>query len=123
MANTGDNYGAPDVAKPVGSNALGMALGISGLVIGILALLFSFIPCIGVLAFWPGVAAAGLSAAGIFLSVRSKGLPIAALIISLISVGIAYYQGEQAKKVAEEVKKQGEELEKDLKERKKKESE
>jgi hypothetical protein len=90
----------------VKSNATGLALGISGLVLGVLALLFSFIPCVGVLAFWPGIVASALSVLGLVLSIRSKGLPIAALLVSLASVGIAYWQGERAAKVAGDVKQQ-----------------
>jgi hypothetical protein len=89
---------------PVKSNATGMALGISGLVIGILALLFSFIPCLGALAFWPGVVAVVLSALSVVTSVRAKGLAIAALVVSISSTGVAYWQWTRVKDVGEDLK-------------------
>jgi hypothetical protein len=93
------------------SNAAGLVLGICGVVLGVAALLFAFIPCLGALAFWPGVVAVILSLLGLFLSVRAKALPIIALVVSLAGTGVAYWQGERVKQAAEELKK---ELEKKL---------
>jgi hypothetical protein len=91
-------------SQPAKSNAAGLTLGIIGLVLGVAALLFSFIPCLGAIAFWPGVAACVLSLLGIFLSVRAKALPIIALVISLAGSGIAYWQSTRAEAFAKEAK-------------------
>src|SRR5262249_53879982 len=65
------------------NNDAGLILGIVGLVFGTMTLLFSFIPCLGVLAFWPGIVAALISALGLFVSVRSRAIPATALVFSL----------------------------------------
>jgi hypothetical protein len=73
----------------------GKGLGIAGLIIGIIALLISFIPLFGIIAVYVGGLALILSIIGLILAVQkkaSKGLIIAALIISALSVGIAYWQ-------------------------------
>ncbi len=79
----------------VNNSGVGRGLGIAGFVVGIIALLLSFIPCTGVLAFFPGIIALGLSATGLGLTVNSKGskgLIIAALIISITGTGNAIYK-------------------------------
>jgi hypothetical protein len=104
---------------PAKGGAAGLALSIIALVLGTLALLFSFIPCLGYLAIYPGVVAIILSGLGLFLSVRGKGLPATALAVSVLSVGIAYWQGTRAEKVATDLEKglkqAGENVEKGLK--------
>jgi hypothetical protein len=98
-----DDYDpGPGAGPAVPSNAAGLTLSIIGLVFGTCALLFSFIPCLGYLALYPGIVATILSAIGLFVSTRSKALPITALVVSVLSVGIAYWQGERIKKAAEE---------------------
>ena len=76
------------------SNA-GQGLGIAGLVLGIITLIISFIPCIGVWAILPGIVAIVLSAIGFSQATKAnaaKGLVIAALIISIIGTAIASWQ-------------------------------
>src|SRR6056297_3318303 len=76
------------------SNA-GQGLGIAGLVLGIIALIISFIPCLGVWAILPGIVAIVLSAIGFSQANKAnaaKGLVIAALIISIIGTAIAAWQ-------------------------------
>jgi len=74
----------------------GQGLGIAGLVIGIIAVFVSFIPCIGLLALLPGVVAVVLSAIALNQANRgngAKGLIIAALVISIFGTTIAAVWG------------------------------
>ncbi|MFC2104696.1 hypothetical protein ACFLS4_05010 [Bacteroidota bacterium] len=76
------------------SNA-GQGLGIAGLVLGIIALIISFIPCLGMYALIPGIVAVILSAVGFTQASKAnakKGLIIAALIVSLVGTAIAGWQ-------------------------------
>ena len=73
----------------------GQALGIAGFVLGLLALIISFIPCLGMYALFPGLIAIVLSAIGMSQASKagaSKGLIIAALVISILGTLIAGYQ-------------------------------
>lgn len=77
------------------SNA-GQGLGIAGLVLGIIALLISFIPCVGLFALVPGAIAIVLSAIALMQAKKanaSKGLIIAALVISILGTSIAAIWG------------------------------
>jgi hypothetical protein len=70
----------------------GQGLGIAGFVLGIVALIVAFIPCVGVLALIPGIIAITLS--GIAYSQArkgngAKGLIIAALVISILGTAVA----------------------------------
>lgn len=95
------------------SNA-GQGLGIAGLVLGIIALVISFIPCIGLYALVPGVIAIVLSAVALSQAKNAnaaRGLIIAALVISIIGTSIAALQGlvfnsvfNLGKSMAEQVK-------------------
>jgi len=76
------------------SNA-GLGLGIAGLVLGIIALIVSFIPCFGTVALVPGAIAIILSAIALVLANKanaSKGLIIAALVVSILGTAIAALQ-------------------------------
>lgn len=71
---------------------VGQGLGIAGFVLGIIALLTAPIPCVGLLALIPGVLGIILSVAGYLQANQangSKGLIIAALVISIIGTSIA----------------------------------
>ena len=100
------------------SNA-GQGFGIAGLVLGIIALIISFIPCLGMWAIIPGIIAIVLSAIGFSQANKAnakKGLVIAALVISIVGTAIAGWQfyvfrnapskleqfGKEFKKVIEE---------------------
>jgi hypothetical protein len=98
-----DDYD-PRPAAAVASNAAGLTLSIVGLVFGTLALLFSFIPCIGALALWPGIVALVLSGIGLFVSVRAKALPITAVAVSALSIGFALWQQARVDKVIDKGK-------------------
>ena len=70
-------------------------LGIGGLVLGIFALIISFVPCLGAYAMFPGIIAVIISAVGLFLASKEKlgkGLLIAALSISILGCIIAGWQ-------------------------------
>ncbi|MCX6257786.1 MAG: hypothetical protein NTW49_07835 [Bacteroidia bacterium] len=82
----------------------GKALGIAGFVLGIMALLLSFIPYIGVIAIIPGGMGIIFSAVGIVQATRNNGrngLLLAALIVSIIAVMMASVWGHN---LAEKVK-------------------
>ncbi|NJO89199.1 MAG: hypothetical protein HC831_09775 [Chloroflexia bacterium] len=84
----------------------GKGLGIAGLIIGIIALLVSFIPFFGMLSIYIGGLALLLSIIGLILAVSkkaSKGLIIAALIISALATGIAAWQISKITEIATEV--------------------
>lgn len=73
----------------------GQGLGIAGFVLGLTALIISWIPCLGTWAFLPGVVAIVLSAIALVQANKgngAKGLIIAALVVSIIGTGVAGYQ-------------------------------
>lgn len=70
----------------------GQVMGIIGIVLGILSLVVAFIPCIGIVAIFPGMLAIVFSVISISQATRGngkKGLGIVSLIISVASVVIA----------------------------------
>lgn len=70
----------------------GQGLGIAGLILGIIAFLIAFIPCVGLLALIPGIIAIVLSVIGLSQANRgdgTKGVIIAALVISIIATSVA----------------------------------
>lgn len=78
---------------PTPNSNPGKGMGIAGLVLGILAAIFSLIPCVGMWAIIPGIIGVILSA----LSMKqvgdggSKGMAIGGLICSIIGIAIACY--------------------------------
>jgi hypothetical protein len=71
----------------------GQGLGIAGLVVGIIALIFAFIPCFGFVAIIPGIIAIVLSAVGLSQATREnaqRGIIIAALIISILGTSLGF---------------------------------
>lgn len=74
----------------------GKGLGLAGMIIGILALIFSLIPFFGIAALYLGVPGLILSVIAFFMA-RSgnnpnKGMIITGIILNLVAVGIAGYQ-------------------------------
>ncbi len=70
----------------------GQTFGIVGLILGLIALLLSFIPCIGMFALIPGVMAIIFSILSLNQANQgngNKGLPIAALVVSVMATLIA----------------------------------
>ncbi|MBA2610631.1 MAG: hypothetical protein H0U95_01580 [Bacteroidetes bacterium] len=71
----------------------GKGLGIAGLVLGILAAIISFVPCLGVWAILPGVIGLILSAISMKQAGSGpKGMAIAGLICSIIACCLGGYQ-------------------------------
>ncbi|NOY38513.1 MAG: hypothetical protein GXO83_13185 [Chlorobi bacterium] len=73
-------------------NTAGQGFGIAALVLGIIALLIAFIPCIGMLALIPGVIGIVFAIVGLNQAAQAnaaKGLVVAALVISILGTTIA----------------------------------
>jgi hypothetical protein len=89
-------------------------LGLIGMILGILALVISFVPCLGVYAVVPGVTGIIFSIIG--LKKINKGMAIAGLICSLLGTGVASYQYYVLSQVANdpEVQKSFDELEESM---------
>lgn len=78
---------------PSNPNA-GKGMGIAGLVLGILAAIFSFIPCVGMWAIVPGIVGvilSGLSLKQAGEANAPKGMAIGGLICSVVGIVIACY--------------------------------
>lgn len=84
-------------------------LGLIGLILGILAAVISFIPCLGIYAVFPGFIGIILSSIG--LRKVKKGLAIAGLICSVIGTGVASWQIYEINQVSPELEKELKELE------------
>ena len=73
----------------------GQGLGVAGLVIGILAVILAFIPCIGWIAIIPGVIALALSLVAFSQANKGnggKGVIIGALVVSIIAISVGIIQ-------------------------------
>jgi len=73
----------------------GQGLGVAGFVIGLIALILSFIPCLGMWALIPGVIALVFSAVAFSQANRAnaaRGLIISALVLSILATSIAAWQ-------------------------------
>ena len=85
----------------------GKGLGIAGLVLGILAAVVSFVPCLGMYAMFPGIIGLVLSIISIIQANKAgaaKGMAIAGLVWSLVGIAIAGWQYSKLKAVGEELK-------------------
>jgi hypothetical protein len=83
------------MSEEITKSSAGQGLGIAGLIVGIIALIISFIPCLGMFALIPGIIALILSGIGVMIATKkngAKGITIAALVISALACGIAGYQ-------------------------------
>jgi membrane-bound ClpP family serine protease len=70
-------------------------LAIIALVLGIVALVFSFVPCLGMYAIFPGVIGIGLAVASLVMAGKvnaPKGMAIAGLACAILGSCIAAYQ-------------------------------
>lgn len=82
------------------------ALGISGFVLGILTLLISFLPCVGVMAVVFGIVAIVVSTIGLIISIQynqSKLFATIALILALLGCAIAGLQYFVLAKIAKNI--------------------
>ena len=94
------------------SNA-GQGFGVAGFVIGIITLILSFIPCLGMYAVIPGVIAIIFSAVGYSQASTAnapKGLIIAALVISILGTSIASWQFVTIRRATTKLERFGEEF-------------
>jgi hypothetical protein len=88
----------------------GQGLGIAGFVLGLIALIISFIPCLGMYAIFPGVIAIILSAIAFSQASKAnaaKGLIIAALVVSILGSAIATWQFFALRTAADKFEKYG----------------
>lgn len=77
------------------SNNSNNTIAIIGLVLGIIAILFSFIPCVGTLAFIPGVIGLILGVIALLKAKDNgdpKGMSIAVIVVSVLACAISGYQ-------------------------------
>jgi hypothetical protein len=85
----------------------GKGLGVAGLVLGIIAVVFSFVPCLGAYAVFPGVIAIVLSAISLSKANKAnaqKGLAIAGLVCSIVGTSIGAWQWYTLNKAASVIK-------------------
>lgn len=97
----------------------GQGLGIAGLVLGIIALIISFIPCLGMWAIVPGIIAVVLSGIGFSQASKAnakKGLIIAALVISIVGTAIAAWQFYIFRNAPDKIEQFGKEFQKAIEE-------
>ncbi len=76
------------------NSTAGKGMGLAGLIVGIVAVLFSFIPCLGMYAIIPAVVGIILSAISMSQAGKAgapKGMAIGGLICSVIAVLVALY--------------------------------
>ena len=77
------------------SSSTSNTLAIIGLVVGVIALLFSFIPCLGTVAIFPGLVAAVIGVIAYFQARDNgspKGMPLSVIIVSIIACLISVFQ-------------------------------
>jgi len=86
------------------------AMAIVGLIVGILGIILSFVPCIGVWAIVPGLLGVIFSALGM-KKVEGKGMAIAGLVLSIIASGIAIWQWYALSQVAGDLDKAADAIE------------
>ncbi len=70
----------------------GQGFGIASLILGIVALLIAFIPCIGLFALIPGIVAIVLATTGLSQANKAngaKGINVAGLVVSILGTAIA----------------------------------
>jgi hypothetical protein len=85
----------------------GKGLGIAGLVLGILAAILSFVPCLGMYAIFPGIIGLVLSIISIVQANKAgaaKGMAIAGLVCSIVGSSIAVWQYMKIKDGLEQIK-------------------
>lgn len=73
-------------------------MGIISVILGGLSIILSFVPCVGVLAIWSGILATILSIIALALAFSAnapKMMAIIALVISIASIGVGYWQAHR----------------------------
>ena len=85
-------------ATPAPKSGGWKTMGIISLVLGGLSIILSFIPCVGGLAIYSGIAATILSVIALVMAnsaKASKNMAIIALVISVASIGVGYWRAKQ----------------------------
>ncbi|MGG9971763.1 DUF4190 domain-containing protein [Ferruginibacter sp. SUN002] len=80
--------------------------GIISLILGIVAFLFSFIPCLGMYAIFPGILGIVLGVIGFVMANKvngAKGMVIAGIVLSVLGTAVAYFQYSKLKGAVKEV--------------------
>jgi phosphate/sulfate permease len=88
--------------EDVKSNS-GQNLGVAALITGIITFVFAVIPCVGMIAFIPGIIAIVLASVGLSQASRNnapKGILIAGLIIGIVALMISFSQFFVAGRIA-----------------------
>ncbi len=83
-------------------STLHKTFGIISLVLGILAFLFSFIPCLGAYAIFPGILGLIMGVVAFIMAGKvnaPKGMIIAGVILSVLATGVAAWQYSKLKEV------------------------
>jgi hypothetical protein len=76
-------------------------LGIIGLVLASLAFIFSFVPCLGMYAIWPGIAGVILCVVAIAMASKAgaaKGIAVTGLCLAVVGTSVATWQFMTLKK-------------------------
>lgn len=112
--NNQQESSAPNASPP---STAGKGLGIAGFVVGVVAMILSFVPCFGMYALFPGIIGIVLSAVSIKQASKAnaaKGLAIAGLVCSLLGTAIAYGQFSAVDKAVGDIDKAGKKFKKDM---------
>ena len=86
------------------------AMAIVGLVLGIIALIVSFVPCVGAWAIVPGLLGILFSVLGM-RKAHGKGMAVAGLVLSIIAMFIGIWQWYALYKVADGIDKANKQIE------------
>lgn len=95
------------------SSGAGQGFGVAGFVIGIIALIISFIPCLGMYAIIPGILALVFAIVGYTQASGAnapRGLIVAAFVISVIATSIAVWQLATLRKATRGIERIGREF-------------
>ncbi len=96
-----------ETTQPTSNSKAGKGLGIAGLVLGILAAVLSFVPCLGMYAFFPGIIGLVLSVISFVQANKAgtaKGMAIAGIVCSIVGCAIAGWQYSKISAGLEELK-------------------
>jgi hypothetical protein len=98
----------------------GKGLGIAGMVIGIIALIWSVIPLVGAAAWWLAVLGLVLSAVGFFMANGGgnpkKGMMITGIVLGVAATAMSFYRVYQVKQAMDAFQEMGVDFAKELKE-------
>lgn len=73
-------------------------MGIISVILGGLSIILSFVPCVGVMAIWSGILATLLSIIALALAFSAnapKMMAIIALVVSIASIGVGWWQAHR----------------------------